>query len=75
MTTKKDNRCIHCNSDLTQEDSVSRKYVSPNKEDLFCSGHYTPEGYFEPDESIFLGDSYDLMDDSDSCSSCYKQNL
>jgi len=64
--------CPHCNADLTKENSVSREYVSYDKKSRFCSGHYTPE-YFEPEESTGSLHGFDLQDDSDTCTSCWKK--
>lgn len=64
--------CEQCGADLTVEYSVERCYTNkdegPNRS---VGGHYTDEGVFENDHSCDLSDGrYDLLDGSDTCTSC-----
>lgn len=71
--------CSFCSSDLTQDSSVSREYVNKDSssEDsvVSCLGYFKKdrfnEYFFEPQTNCDLSSGrFDLLDDSDSCSSC-----
>jgi len=70
--------CPKCRADLTQANSVARTYINKDStdeengfDDKISYGHYGDDGYFTPDQEADLSDGrYDLMSDSDSCTSC-----
>lgn len=71
--------CKHCKADLTLSESVKRTYIQKRgPEDgsgnVSAIGHYDDEGTFVNEEfEGFDGESsYDLSDDSDSCTNCEK---
>lgn len=68
--------CPHCQGDLSVSDSVNRTYVSKRVEDetINATGHYLTDGTFESDSFDGFPDdnSFDLLDDSDSCNHCGK---
>jgi hypothetical protein len=68
-------KCPHCKANLTKEDAIVREYVNKSGGDsLYADGHYDSEGNFESDSfKGFDGDSYDCLDNSDTCMSCDKQ--
>jgi hypothetical protein len=76
MSTQK-NICTntHCKAKLTENDSVTREYVNKDSLDandnVFAQGHYTDDGEFINDSfNGFDGGRFDLLDDSDTCSTC-----
>ena len=68
--------CPHCQGELSDSDSVNRTYVSKRVDDetINATGHYLTDGTFENDsfDGFSSGESYDLLDDSDSCNHCGK---
>lgn len=67
------NVCERCNALLTARSSVVREYVPKDEscDSVYCYGHYTQDGDFEPDESPSGDlDGCDLLDDSDFCNAC-----
>ena len=65
--------CARCNASFSARSSVVRTYTPKDVflHFVYCLGHYTPEGDFEPDQSPD-GDvtGCDLRDDSDFCDAC-----
>lgn len=69
------NTCPHCLANLSLTDSVTREYVNKDGDSeassVYAHGHYDQQGTFESDRfDGFGGGRFDLLDDSDSCSSC-----
>jgi hypothetical protein len=68
-------KCPHCKASLTKTEAIVREYTNKSGGDsLYADGHYDSEGNFENDGfGGFDGDSYDCLDDSDTCMSCDKK--
>ena len=70
--------CPHCSADLSSPESVRREYIdkSDDSDDgelsRFGFGHLEATGDYEDDRPACLGtsQSYDLLDNSDTCAAC-----
>lgn len=69
--------CRNCKADLTLSESVKRTYTQKRgpedgSGDVSATGHYDSEGTFvnEEFEGFDSESSYDLNDDSDTCTNC-----
>lgn len=68
--------CPSCRNDLRGTKAVQRTYINKTREDEdgIALGYYEKNGDFEPQEKIDWDNdcSYDLIEDSDSCTNCGK---